>query len=116
MYIGAILILFWKSLAIARRASTPSHQKWLIGLSFAMYGAGFSLMWIPGEVLFPCELARQYHLHAWFHITAIVGPFLWLSMAVWERMSFRSKRPELVWGLGAPLPYVAIPIPKPKGT
>ena len=80
-----------------------------------MYGAGFVLCWIPGEVLFPCELARHYHLHAWFHLTAAIGPFTWLTMAVWQRLSYTSKKPQLIWHpLTAPLPYVVVPVKELK--
>ncbi len=113
-YIGAILWLFRSSLAVYKRSSTPSHQKWLIAVSFGLYAFGFVCCWIPTEIL-ACDTLQHLQLHAVFHVTGAVGPFLWLSMAVWQRMAFRGKSPHLQFGVTAPIPYVVIPI-KPKTT
>jgi len=115
MYAGCMAYLLHRSRTIYRRSTTPKHQKYLIAAAFGLFVAGWLLFWLPTEVLW-CEETRWLQLHAWFHVASAIAPYCWITMAVWQRYTFKKKSPEVRFGMRTPLPAVVFPPKKPRAS
>ena len=116
MYTGVIISIIIKTFANVRKATghyTSRMQRILARLSLILYGGG-SLVWTVENTL--CGMSaeehahsdfykdRQWmHIHALWHISAGLGCWLWIQLALTWRGNFLGKKVGLEW-LG--LPYV----------
>ena len=78
----SVLITFLLALSSFLSASSgvgPQPRRMLI-CAATVYGAGFALLWLPGELL--CHrlpIIKRLPLHALFHLTSAAGPHLGLT-------------------------------------
>jgi len=102
LYCLASLVGILLSIKIYRKSETTAQQKQILLISVAFYLGAFFFFWVP-ENLF-CSHLQHLNLHAWFHISAALGSYLWLVFSAFERGTVLNRRPRIVYDL--PLPFV----------
>lgn len=113
-YLAVVLSIFASAFVAARAAPPRSRttERNLALVACLSYASGFLLFWIP-ENLF-CETLRPLNLHAWFHLTSVVGPYCFLVFACYHRLVNLRRRPELRYA-GGVLPFVHVHASAEKG-
>eukprot|EP00736_Rhodelphis_marinus_P002511 Rmarinus@m.11500 len=78
------------SIVLCRRKSTPYAAKISFFLSFVTYGTAL-VLWTTENVY--CEHVQPYMFHAWWHILAGFGSYMWIVFLVALRAKHHRKRP-----------------------
>ena len=64
----------------------------------SLYAGGFLLLWIPEVIFCPAHpWIERLKLHAWFHLTSAVAPYVFLLFAVYFRYAVLRRGPALTW-------------------
>lgn len=83
-YAGLVTWLVVRSVHLTWRG--PAQLQRLLTGSALTYLGTLSLCWIPEHVLLPCDHPLQaLQLHAWWHLGAGWGTYLWIVWAVVDR-------------------------------
>ena len=107
-FIGFITIIIgasWRILQLPISQRHP-HQRQLVVGSVVALGVGV-VAWLLENIL--CDKGlRGLHMHAVFHITCAIGPYLWLTFAAHDRLDNCGVDPILSMECGGLLPVVKI--------
>ena len=85
-----------------------------------LYAGGFLCLWVPEVLLCPSgshvpvrsvAWTRHLQLHAWFHLSSSVGPYLFLVFSTFHRYHLLARRPAFVWR--RPHPVLLLPMQVP---
>lgn len=87
-YAGLVTWLVLRSVAVTARG-TPQMQRLLAGSALTYLGTLVGC-WLPEHVWLPCDHPLQaLQLHAWWHLGAGWGTYLWIVWAIVDRRALR---------------------------
>lgn len=95
-YAAIITALVLLSARLAFGPEGSAMHRWLFGISAGSYVGGVALLWMPEHVLLACDHpAQALELHALFHITSLIGTYMWILFAMWDRFTRAGAAPRV---------------------
>jgi dihydroceramidase len=96
-----LVIQGWR--VVFRLSASPTLQRLYLVAAIA-FVAGVTLFWIPERSL-GCEHPLQAaHLHAWWHLLAMIGTYVGFLLVVFDRLTTLNQSPDV---LMSAVPWVA---------
>ncbi len=130
-YIITVALVIFTTVYHSQQQSSDKILKMFAYYAIGFYAGGFFLLWIPEQVGCGNQLLQNNNnnnrendsgfsslsdlpvpLHAFFHITSALGPYYWLTFAIYKDLYINKKRkvnityPINCFSLGVRLPVV----------
>ena len=121
-YIITVALVIFTTIYHSKHISSDNQLKEFAYYAIGFYAGGFFLLWIPEQVFCGNQLVKHnapsslsdlpIPLHAFFHITSALGPYYWLTFAIYKDLFINKKsRVDIVYprnwlSMGLRLPLV----------
>ncbi|MGB0592456.1 MAG: ceramidase [Myxococcota bacterium] len=96
-----LVIQGWR--VVYRLSASPSLQRLYLVAAIA-FVTGVALFWLPERSLGCAHPLQATHLHAWWHLLAMVGTYVGFLLVVFDRLTTLDQEPALIMGA---VPWVA---------